>query len=422
MKSFTKLRVGFNNTLYLITGNVVGQILSFVFTVYIAKKLGPSEFGVFNTVSAFVGMFSFLTFQGYQKVLIRECSGQIDKLQRITESIFFLKTFLSLIAVCAAFFSALFLNYNIQIIVYIAIYGFTLLFNNFSNILQVVFHANSEMKFIAYSGFLQRLIYIIPSTIVIYLEGGVKYLIIFLTISTMINVIINYYFAKKYFNFRLKINNLIKFVYNKKLFNQAFVFSFLGVIGYFYSKIDIVMISWFLDQRSVGIYSVGFKLIQPIEMFAMMASVAFFPMVVNRFKQNLPVKSQTLIYASIMLAILAIAISLLITLFAEKLILILFGTEYRESGLVLKYLCWVIPLTLITKPFVLSMQANHHERKIIFPNILRALSNITLNYFLILKYGMMGVVYSTILTYSWYFLIVNLGYQYFVLKRAGNIV
>ena len=121
MFRLSKVNVGLKNTSYLVAGNILGQMLGLFFTIYIARKLGPAEFGIYNTVGAFVAMFGFLTFNGYQKVLIRKCSGQTDKLQRGIESIFALKMLLSFLAVCATVAIAFFVNYEARIIVFISI-------------------------------------------------------------------------------------------------------------------------------------------------------------------------------------------------------------------------------------------------------------------------------------------------------------
>jgi O-antigen/teichoic acid export membrane protein len=278
------------------------------------------------------------------------------------------------------------------------------------------------MKYVTFASLIQRLLYITPSAVIIYLGGGVEFLVVFFSLSTLLNVFINYHFAAKYFSFRLDVAALRTFTFDKRLFKQASVFSFLWFVAYFYSKIDIVMLSWFLDHASVGIYSAGYKLIQPMELIGQMAAISFFPLMVKRYKEREAVKIKSLLTASSVIFLMLAPISLFVTLFSEEIISVLYGATYVQSHLVLKYLCWMIPLSLVTLPLSISMQANIHEKRMIMPVILRALSNITLNYILLRKYGLMGVVYSTMITYSWYFLIVNFGYQFYILKKAGNIL
>ena len=135
MYQLKALKIGFSNTLYLVVGNILGQVLGFVFTIFIARKIGPEEFGIFNTVAAFVAMFGFLTLEGYQKVLIRETAGDTQKLSEVIGRVFCLKSIFSLIAVVAAIISSILLRYDFQIVIFVSVYAFTLFFNNINNCL-----------------------------------------------------------------------------------------------------------------------------------------------------------------------------------------------------------------------------------------------------------------------------------------------
>jgi len=410
------------NILYLATGNITSQLLGFLFNIYIARTLGASEYGIFSTVSAFTGMFAFLTFDGYQKVAIRECSGDKEKTKTTIESILGIKTALSVLAVIVTILASIFFDYSKTIMVYISIFSFTLLFSSIRSLLHVVYHINYKMKYIVYTGLIQKLIYIIPAGICLWFNGGVEYLIIFFVLSTFFDMLINFYIINNIFSVSLSLGNIFRYRINLIFFKEAFVFSLLGFIAYFYELIDIAMLSWMVSAESVGLYAAGYKLIAPIQMLGRVVRVAFFPKFIESFKTGEQVKSTDLFKMSAILAVCLVPLSLSITIFAEEIILYTFGSQYSGSADVLKYLCWMFPFSIVTFPFVLSIQANHHEKKLILPNILRSISNVILNYIFIKKYGYMGAVYSTAITYFWYYLSINFGYQYYILKKAGNIV
>ena len=48
---------GIKNASYLAAGNIVSQLISFVGLIYIARLLGPDDYGVYVTVGAFVSLF-----------------------------------------------------------------------------------------------------------------------------------------------------------------------------------------------------------------------------------------------------------------------------------------------------------------------------------------------------------------------------
>ena len=57
----------------------------------------------------------------------------------------------------------------------------------------------------------------------------------------------------------------------------------------------------------------------------------------------------------------------------------------------------------------------------IAPNLVRATSNVVLNYYFIGMYGMMGAVYSSVVTYCWYFPFI-IAYLFYHLKRAKAVI
>lgn len=423
MLSHEKIKIIARNITYLISGNFLSLFLGFAFNVYIAKTLGIANYGIFSTVDAFTAMFGFFVFEGYQKVAIRECCGDKNKLQQVIENILGIRTLLSLLAVSITMISSFFFDYSHVLILYIAIYSFNLLFGSITSMLHVVFHVNSNMKYIAYSNLLQRLIYIIPAGICIWFDKDVKYLILFFTLSTLCEIFLNLFLIKKFFSLSFSLRRCFSpFIVNRNYFKEAFVFSLLGFIGYFHGVIDITMLSWMMPIESVGLYAAANKLIMPLHLIGRMIKVAFFPQFLKAFKakQTVPVKSLFKISGAITFCMLPIAI--MISIFSEQIILLTFGEEFFGSAEILKVLCWIIPFGILALPFTVSMQANHHEKKLIIPNILRSLSNVALNYIFIIKYGIMGAVYSTVITYFWYHILINFGYQYYILKKSGNIV
>ncbi len=420
MFNISTIKLIIKNIIYLVSGNALTLIIGFFFNIYIAKTLGTSEYGVFNTVEAFTALFGFLIFDGYQRVAVREACKNQETLRQVIENILGIKTLFSLGAVFAVFCSTAFFNYTDTITLYIYIFSFNLLFGSISIMLEVVYHSHSEMKYIAYTKLCHKLVYILPSGVIIWFGGGVEYLIICFTLSTFINIFINLYIVKRVFSIEFSLKSILSSTFNASFFRQALVFSLLGFIGYFHRTIDITMLSWMTSSSEVGLYAAASKLIMPVHLIGKMAKVAFFPQFVETFTAKKQVKAIELFKISGIIGILILPVSILISTYSDQIILYTFGTDFSGSVDILRYLAWIIPFGLLPLPFVLAGTANHHEQKMLLPNILRSSCNVILNYVLIKKYGYMGAVYSTMGTYLWFQTFI-IGYLYYILKKAGNI-
>ena len=57
-----KLFRGLKNASYLTVGYILSMIINFIGFIYIARLLGPSNYGIYATVGAFVGLFNIITF------------------------------------------------------------------------------------------------------------------------------------------------------------------------------------------------------------------------------------------------------------------------------------------------------------------------------------------------------------------------
>jgi len=414
-------RVGLKNTSYLTLGNIISQIFGFFFIVFVARKFSQEDYGIYITAQTFVGLFGFLTLDGYYKVILREISGETDKAKFIIEKTIAIKTAFTIFTILLTIIANLFVNDLQKIQIAVSIYSLTLLINHIGGYYDTIFQARKELKFLAIRRNIQSLSLLIPAFIAVKFGCNILYIVSLSVIASFISVFFEIYQAKKRYNFRLNFANILPLYKDKRYFKPALVFSVLGLIGFFYSRIDILMLSWMIGAKEVALYSVGYKFIKPLELLGQMGAIAFFPLVVEKFKNQKKISKKVLFKSTGFLALFIFPISILGFIFAEFLVLNLFGDKYYQSIEVLKILIWIIPLGIITWPFILSMQANHHEKKLIIPNILRSLCNVILNYIFIKKYGYIGVVYSTLIVYFWYFIFVNIGYQYFILKRSGNI-
>ncbi len=422
MLIFNKIKTTIKNITYLVSGNFISLMLGLLFNIYIAKMLGASAYGIYNTVGAFVAMFGFFVFEGYQKVAVREACGDQDRLITVVENILGIKTLFSVFSVLITIFASLLFDYNKATIVYICIFSLNFVFGSISSILKTVFHVNLKMKYIAYVSLIQKLIYIIPAGICIWFGGGVIYLVICYTLATFSEIFVSLYYIKTHFNASFSFKKIIKSKFNIIYFKEAFVLSLLGFIGYFHSTIDITMLSWMVSAESVGLYAAANKLVWPLQLLGRMTKMSIFPLFIKRFHSGQQVPGKTLFKISGLIVLIMFPIALFVSFFSKEIIFFTFGEEFYGASEILKYLCWMVSLGLAGLPFATSMMANHHEKKLIIPNIMRSLSNVILNYFFIKKYGYMGAVYSTVITYFWYHIFINFVYQYYVLKKAGNIV
>lgn len=93
----------FRNTSYLTIGNIFAQIISLVGAFYIPRLLGPEKYGIFQTVLSYNSIFVFLTFDGLNKIILRENSRNISKEKHIFDGFIGIKIIFSSVNCSATF-------------------------------------------------------------------------------------------------------------------------------------------------------------------------------------------------------------------------------------------------------------------------------------------------------------------------------
>ena len=82
-----KILRGLKNASYLTIGHFLTIVINFFGFIYIARLLGPNDYGIYVTVGAFVGLFDLLIFRGLNKVILREGAKNLDQMGNYFEKI-----------------------------------------------------------------------------------------------------------------------------------------------------------------------------------------------------------------------------------------------------------------------------------------------------------------------------------------------
>ena len=77
------VRKGLTDATFLTSINILISIIQFLSQIYVVRVLGPSDYGIWITVGAFNAMFGFFGIGGYNKVMIREGSKDIENKSRV---------------------------------------------------------------------------------------------------------------------------------------------------------------------------------------------------------------------------------------------------------------------------------------------------------------------------------------------------
>jgi len=386
-----KILRGLKNASYLTIGHFLSMAISFIGFIYIARLLGPNDYGIYVTVGAFVGMFDIITFYGINKVVLREGAKDLSEMGDYLEKTTGVKNLFTFIAIGVCIIASFFTPYSIQVRLYIILFSFSLIYKSFNGFISAVYKAAEKMQYNAILTILNSIMYVSLSIAFLYMGFGLLALFIIALFSHFFNLIINYKLTKRFLIF--KFWNRIK--WDKYILKSALIFSILSFSFFLSDRIDLVMISILGSSKDVGIYGVAYQITMVGAAMRGLIATAFFPIFVKAYNKN-AVRWNSLIKYSIMMGLGLLAIATIISFYSKQIIPLLFGGEYFESGVILSVLVFVVALGFISIPFLNTLQATHNEIQLLKVCWIAPSLNIGLNYLFFKVFGLIGIAYSTL--------------------------
>jgi O-antigen/teichoic acid export membrane protein len=409
-------RRGIKNVSYLAMGNFVSQFINIVGFIYVARMLGPKNYGIYVTVSVFVEWFELLLLDGLNTTVLREGSKDLVRMHIQLEKSIGLRNALILAAITMCITASFFTPYQLQTKLYILLFSFQIIYNGIKEFFGAIYQATEKMKYISILQITNRLLFVGLSIFFLSLGFGLTTVFLISLFSNFFTLFLNFRFSRKLIRFNL----FAKIHVDKNLLKPAVIFSLMSFLGYFSTRVDLLMISLLGTPSDVGIYGVAFRIAQQGMVLRSMTEAAFFPIFIKRFHRG-KMEGRRLIRVSLLFLVGIFAAAFLASLFVEDLVPMVFGAEYQASAHILSVLIFYVAFGWVGIPFSMAAKATHNEKYLLIIVSITAVLNVVLNYVFFLKFGLMGIAYSTLVVFFVAALLVYL-IIYRVLKLQGHLV
>jgi O-antigen/teichoic acid export membrane protein len=385
----------FANMSWMFFGQMFSLLVSFFIGAWIARYLGPENYGILNYSSAFVGLFGFISSLGIDGILSRELIKTPEKRDELLGTAFRLKLIGGAIAFCLAIISVLFFQSEPRIKILVALFAFSFILQSI-NVVSNYFNAEVKSKNNVKATLISTVITSVLKVLVIVYGKGVIWLVIVFVLDSLWQGI---GLVKSYNNYGLKIKNWVfSKILSKEILKNSWPLMLAAASGLIFSKIDQVLIGQMLGNYKVGIYAAAVKLVEIWYFIPVLICTSLFPAIINAKKTNHNVYKKRLKNLYLLLIVISIIISILITIFSKPIILILFGPSYLESILVLKIYIWSsvgLFLTIAVNQYLLS---ENMTKTTFLLNLLAMIVNIVLNLLLIPILGLIGASLATLIS------------------------
>jgi len=409
---------GIKNFSYLTIGSFAAEFINILGFIYIARLLGAKNYGVYVTVSTFVGMFDLVLLEGLNKSVMREGTKDLERMHLQLQKTIGIRNALIAAAIILCGVSSFFAPYDQQTKLYILLFTFQLVYLGLKGFLATIFQASENMKYISLFGIVNRVLFVGLSIAALYLGFGLMALFLISLLANLVTLALNYRLSRKFVRFHL----FSRIQVDKKILMPGLVFSLMGFVTYLVTRVDLLMVSFLGTPGDVGTYGVAFRIAEQGVVLKNLIVVAFFPIFIKYFhSEKARVRGERLIRISGLFFIGIFLASFVLSFVIEDVVSLVFGSEYQASGYILKVLLFYLAFAWTSMPFTTAAQATHNEKYLLMISSVMAVLNVLLNYIFFLKFGLIGIAYSTLVVQFLGSLLESV-ICYSVLKRQGYLV
>lgn len=374
------------NFVILSTSDLLNKGLGFIFTILVARFLGPDDYGVLTFGLSFVFLFQALIDMGICNIEVREVARDKTRANLYLSNAVFLKIVLGIallviIAVCAQF-----LRFTLTIKAVVFLMAVHLVAFHLSEAFSSICQAFQSMQYVAASRVILRVVMIAGAVLCYFLAWNVVDFAVLYPLSSAVGLAYLYVVVqRKYLQGKVAVRSDLWRSIVTSGFPIAIASLFTSVSYY----INPVMLKFLKGTDTVGVYSAAHQLTLALLLIPSSFDITLFPIMSELFKRSL--KDLESLYKKLFeySLILAIPIGLVVYLLAKDIIVIFYGPSYVEAIRVLQVTIWLFSLILINRfPFLLF--STNLQRIVVYQTAISASATVALNFLLIPKYGAVG--------------------------------
>lgn len=386
------------NTGWLLGERVLSMALSLLVGVWIARYLGPKQYGTYNFVLTFVLLFEPFCQLGLNSIVTRDLVRYPKAKNEILGTAFTIRFIAGGLSSIAAIIAIHFLRPDTSLIHYLVL--LLAAGNIFQAFNTICFWFESEMaaKYIVMT---RSIVLLITSGLNLLLVWTKSSLVFFVAIAAIKLVSENIFLILSY---QLTGGDIFKWRFNytkaKNLLFQSWplILSSFGAI--IYLKIDQIMLGELSTDEAVGIYAVAARISEIWYFIPLAIASSVFPSLLKSKEKSQEIYHTKLQQIYDILACMAFLIAGFVSLSATPLITLLFGKAYQPASAILAIHIWACVFIFMRAIFSKWLIAEGMFIYSLVTHGLGAVANIILNLLLIPSYSGIGAAIATVFSYA----------------------
>ncbi len=353
------------NSIVPIVLNIFNRGVDFAFAALMLRILGPANAGdYYYAINVFL-WFDILTNFGLNTYLTREVARHRQEARRYLINTSLIRLALSLLVVPLVFgvigvrqtvIAAFTSPASRQAIVAIVLLYAGSVPYSIATGLTALFYAHEKAEYPAAVSSISTLVKVTLQTLILILGGGIvgiagsSIAINFVTLAILAALVWRLFPAVRRSRGRegvgrFRLGQPSERALRREMVQESWPLMANHLLSMLFYKIDVFLMESILGSESLGLYSIGYKLLDAVMVIPSMFTMALFPVISRQARDDRDALVRFYRLGTKILVLLVLPIALLTTVLGREMVLILGGPEYLPGAMIaLRLMAWSMPI------------------------------------------------------------------------------
>jgi O-antigen/teichoic acid export membrane protein len=375
------------NYAFVLAADVLQRLSGALVVVWVSRRLGVAEAGVYFLALTFATLFGRVTYWGLDQLLTREVARQPARGNQFLVNFLAVRGALSVVMLVVLVAVVEGLGYGPHASRVILLLGLTIVPDSLINICQSLFVAYEAMGYLAVAAFFNGAARVLAAALALGAGLGLEGVAVSLVLASGITLALLVYLVRAHL---FTPTWQMDWQFCRRQLGVALPFLLIGLFYILENRLDVVLLSELADQYQVGLYGAASTVIEALVLIPFAFQRVVFP-VMSRLYATAPEMLERLYDQSfkyLLLAGLPTAVSL--TLLAPDVMVLVFGVDFAPGTVALQLLVWGLLLVFINVPNSRLLVVADRQTAIAGFLLLSLVVNVALNVALIPRWGAAG--------------------------------
>lgn len=401
-----RLKAILGNSAWMGGERIVRSLTGFLVVVWMARALGPTQFGQLNFAHSILLSLMPIAMLGISGLLVKEIVQSPGRRDQLLSAALVLRGIALMLAFPVLVVVTWFVSSGDEQVLSLTLILSLILLSVLSDGVECVFLANMNNRALVQIKLSVFVMCTLFKVGLIYLNASVMWFAAVIALESLsMTIILGMLSRGRYCAFR--------FVWARQLFLQlltnAWPLAVVALVASIYSRLDLILLGHFMPYSQVGVYAAAWKIVEALAFLPAIVVTAMAPVLADYYQQSSELFNKKLGFAFRWLFWGLLVVVVLSSVGAELFMTALFGEKYAAAIPVFEIMVWVL-LPMLFNLFVTQSAINTGNLRFLAESSCVGLVvGLALGLMLIPQWGVTGAAISTLSSHVLAFI----GYAWF---------